>query len=430
MNDYTKTTALVAKGKTKEIWGTDNPNVVIMKNLRNITADNDPNKTRAFETKAISATTTTCRVFELLEQTGIPTAYIKQLSETEIVAKSCAMIPLEVIARRYAVGSYLKRHPELGKEEGEMPHRFHRLCFELFLKTTNGGLSIDGETLISGLTPDEDDPFICNPFDNQWTLLHPKTTDKKPLGNVDNGKILPENIKIKQIEELTRKTFLVLEGAWNNLGYRLIDFKLEFGITNAGELVIADVIDNDSWRLRTADWEELSKQVFREGHPLNEVENKYARVAQLVSQFRIPKQALVFWRGSESDKLPEVCHIEGLHIEQPVISAHKKPTYAIEELERIHTVYPEGGVIIALVGMSNGLGPTLSARTDWPVISVCTTANEHPEDVWSNLRMPSDVPNLTVLSPKNAVLSALNILGEKNPVIYAFRRMAIESLDK
>jgi len=430
MNDYTKTTALLAKGKTKEIWGTDNSNVVVMKNLRYITADNDPNKTREFETKAISATTTTCRVFEFLEQTGISTAYIKQLSETEVVAKNCNMIPLEVIVRRYAVESYLKRHPELGKEEGKLPHRFHRLCFELFLKTTEGELVIDGERLTSGLTPDESDPFIGNPFDEQWLLYHPKSTDKKPLGSVARGKILPENIEIKQIEELARKTFLVLEGAWNNLGYRLIDFKLEFGITHAGELVVADVIDNDSWRLQTTDWEELSKQVFREGHPLKEVENKYARVAQLVSQFRIPTQALVFWRGSESDKLPDVNPVAGLNIERPVISAHKKPTYAIEELERIHTVYPEGGVIIALVGMSNGLGPTLSARTDWPVISVCTTANEHPEDVWSNLRMPSDVPNLTVLSPKNAVLSAFNILGEKNPAIYALRRLTIEALDK
>jgi phosphoribosylaminoimidazole carboxylase/phosphoribosylaminoimidazole-succinocarboxamide synthase len=430
MNEYTKTTALVAKGKTKEIWGTDNPNVVIMRNLSNITADNDPNKTREFETKAISATTTTSRVFELLERTGIPTAYIKQLSETEIVSKSCNMIPLEVIARRYAVGSYLKRHPELKKEEGELPHRFHTLCFELFLKTTGGGLTVDGKTLISGLTPDEDDPFIGTPYDTQWLLYHPKTTDEKTLGCVNSQIILPQHIDIKQIEELTRKTFLVLEGAWNNLGYRLIDFKLEFGITNTGELVIADVIDNDSWRLRTQDWEELSKQVFREGHPLNEVENKYARVAQLVSQFHIPTQTLVLWRGSESDKLPEIPDITGLIVEQPVISAHKKPTLAMAELERLHTVYPEGGVIIALVGMSNGLGPILSARTDLPVISVCTTANEHPEDVWSNLRMPSDVPNLTVLSAKNAVLSAFNILGQKNPAIYAFRRFVMEGLDR
>jgi phosphoribosylcarboxyaminoimidazole (NCAIR) mutase len=235
---------------------------------------------------------------------------------------------------------------------------------------------------------------------------------------------------MKQIEELTRKSILILEGAWNNLGYRLIDYKIEFGITDAGKLVIADVIDNDSWRLRTDDWQELSKQVFREGHPLAEVEDKYARVAQLVAQFRISEQTIVLWRGSESDKLPEIPNLPGLKIETPVISGHKKTVLVTKELERLHTLYPEGGVIIALVGMSNGLGPILSARTNWPLISVCTTANEFPQDVWSALRMPSNVPNATMLDAKNAVLCALNILGQKNPAIYAYRRLAIEALDE
>jgi phosphoribosylaminoimidazole carboxylase/phosphoribosylaminoimidazole-succinocarboxamide synthase len=429
MSEYTKI-KLINKGKTKEIWETNIAGEVIMKNLPNITADNDPEKTKQFEAKAIYATTTTARVFELLEKAGVPTAYISQLSETEIIAKSCQMIPLEVIARRYAVGSFLKRHPELKKEESELPHRFHSLCFELFLKTTNGGLTIDGKTLISGLTPEQDDPFIGTPYEQNWTLLHPKSTDKTPLGSVDCRKVLPANIEMKQLEELTRKSFLVLEGAWNNMGYRLIDFKLEFGITDDGKLVIADVIDNDSWRLRTSDWKELSKQVFREGHPLAEVEDKYALVAQLVAQFRIPEQTIVLWRGSDSDKLPDIPNLSGLKIETPVISGHKKTVLVTKELERLHTLYPEGGLIIALVGMSNGLGPILSARTNWPLISVCTTASEFPEDVWSALRMPSNVPNSTILDAKNAVLYALNILGQKNPAVYAYRRLAIESLDE
>jgi phosphoribosylcarboxyaminoimidazole (NCAIR) mutase len=285
---------------------------------------------------------TTCNMFEFLEQTGIPTQLSKTKTET---------ILLEVSARRYATGSYLNRHPEFRKAEGELPHRFHRLCIEMM-----------------------------------------------PLEGTELGKLLPPNIEMKQIEELARKSFLLLEGACNNLGQRLMELLFQFGITHEGKLVLTDIIDS----------EQLLKDF----------------------QFRIPKQVLVFWRGSESDKLPEIGNLPGLTIEQPVISAHKKPTYAMEELERLHTLYPEGGVIIALVGMSNGLGPILSARTDWPVISVCTTANEHPEDVWSNLRMPSDVPNLTILSAKNAVLSAFNILGEKNPAIYAYRRLAIELLDK
>ena len=55
---------------------------------------------------------------------------------------------------------------------------------------------------------------------------------------------------------------------------------------------------------------------------------------------------------------------------------------------------------------------------------------EHPEDVWSSLRMPSQVPMLTVLSPKNAVLAGLNILAQTNPIAYMYRQHAIEELDK
>ena len=301
------------------------------------------------------------KTIEFLNQTGIPAANCKQLSEKNTATKSCTKLPFEVIIRRYAVGSFLKQHPEFLKKEGELPHRFHRAYIEFFLNNKS---------------------------------------NSTPLGEEECSQFLPEGIEWKQMEELSRKTFMVLESAWNNLGYRLIEIQIELSVTDEGKLVITDVVNSNEEQMKA------------------------------VSLFRIPKQALVFWRGSESDKLPEVPGLPGLHIEQPVISAHKKPTIAVEELERIHSVYPEGGVIIALVGMSNGLGPTLSARTDWPVISVCTTANEHPEDVWSNLRMPSEVPNLTVLSPKNAVLAAFNILGEKNPAIYACRRMAIEALDK
>ncbi|MDR2970520.1 MAG: AIR carboxylase family protein [Bacteroidales bacterium] len=284
----------------------------------------------------------TCNLYEFLEQTGIHTQLSKIKTER---------ILLEVSARRYATGNFLNSHPNFRKAESELPYRFHRLCIEM-------------------ISPE----------------------------NKEFSNLLPQPIEIIQIEELARKSFLLIEGACNNLGKRLLELQFQFGTTIENELVVTDVIDNDN-----------SLKDF---------------------QFRIPKQTLVFWRGSESDKLPEISNLPGLTVEQPVISAHKKPTYAMEELERLHTVYPEGGVIIALVGMSNGLGPILSARTDWPVISVCTTANEHPEDVWSNLRMPSDVPNLTVLSAKNAVLSAFNILGEKNPAIYAYRRLAIEALDK
>ena len=83
-------------------------------------------------------------------------------------------------------------------------------------------------------------------------------------------------------------------------------------------------------------------------------------------------------------------------------------------------------VIIAYIGKSNGAGPTLSALSTVPVITIPANAKEFAEDVWSSLRAPSDVPVMTVLSPSNAVLAALNILSAHNPRIYAHVRSEVE----
>jgi len=80
--------------------------------------------------------------------------------------------------------------------------------------------------------------------------------------------------------------------------------------------------------------------------------------------------------------------------------------------------------------MSNGPGPMLAARTSWPVITVPAMIDTNPEDIWSSLRMPSNVPLATVCSEKNAVALAANILAQKNPIIYALRQKAIEELDE
>jgi phosphoribosylaminoimidazole carboxylase/phosphoribosylaminoimidazole-succinocarboxamide synthase len=84
-------------------------------------------------------------------------------------------------------------------------------------------------------------------------------------------------------------------------------------------------------------------------------------------------------------------------------------------------------VMIAFIGRSNGAGPTLSAMSTVPVITVPASAKDFPEDVWSSLRAPSKVPVMTVLEPSNAVLAALQILSARNPKIYAKVRGEIES---
>jgi len=434
-----KERVLLAEGKTKKIWTfPQRGDLVCIENRPQITAFDDPKFTREFAKKAEYATTTTCRVFELLKAAGIPVAYEEQFSSVAFLAPRCEMIPLEIVARRYAVGSYLSRNPQLRGIESDPPHRFHRLVAEFFLKTTKGKL-VDqgGQLLTEGLDPKkgEEDPFILCPDLTSWYLYHPK----KPIWEkgADLGKHIwaPHVIgetPIGDFEDLLRETFLVLEGAWAQLGYRLIDMKIEFGLTDSGKLIIADVIDNDSWRLRNQNWQELSKQAFRDGEELSEVERKYGTVANLVQQFRIPHQALVLWRGSEKDdfpKLPDNLNSAGSSVDQITISGHKSPQKSLNQLEEILAKYPDGGVIIVKVGMSNGLGPILAARTSWPVISVPASAKDFPEDVWSSLRMPSDVPMTTILNEANAINHALNILTQKNPLLYMQRQKRIEELD-
>ena len=160
---------LLHEGKTKKIWGiVGNPDVVVVENKPDITAHDNPELTQQFGTKAQCATTTTCRMFELLRDAGIPVAYIKQISDTEFLAEKSTMVPLEVVGRRLAVGSFLKHQPNMVLEDETKPHQFHRLWTEFFLKTTGrkwGNMDLPC-----------DDPLIINPdSDDIWHLHMPKT---------------------------------------------------------------------------------------------------------------------------------------------------------------------------------------------------------------------------------------------------------------
>jgi len=443
-------TELITEGKTKKLWGVKGePNLVLVENKTDITAFDDPSKTKQFETKAKYATETTCRVFELLQKTGIPVAYVEQVSKTEFLVPKVEMIPLECVIRRLAVGSVLKRRPDYKQPEGQKPLRFHRLVFELFLKTTAGKLVKNDKTIIDDLQKGEDDPLILNPHDNSWNLYHSKIPSWQDGANINRvvnpaDIVFPDNVKtfrninvVKIMEDISRQAFLVLEGAWAQLGFLLVDYKIEFGWTADGQVVIADVIDNDSWRLKDPNFNELSKQEFRDGKPMDEIEAKYGFVADCVNQFRIPKQAVVLWKGSPSDQFPELPEyvfskdklIPGLSKVEITMSGHKKTQECLVKLEEIQREFPEGGVIITEVGMSNGLGPTLASHTSWPVIARPADEN-FADDVWSSLRMPSSNAMATILSKKNAVLYALNILARKNPAIYMMRQFEIEELDK
>jgi phosphoribosylaminoimidazole carboxylase PurE protein len=220
----------------------------------------------------------------------------------------------------------------------------------------------------------------------------------------------------------------VLEKAWQLEGRALVDFKVEFGFDTRGRLLLADVIDNDSWRVIESG-SYIDKQVYRDGGALDDVAAKYRLVAEITGRFRLPRQQIILWRGSESDKTEVFSQALGdLKDVMTVVtcSVHKEPVAAASTLHRMAQDVPDS-VVIAYIGRSNGAGPTISAMSTIPVITVPASVKEFPEDVWSSLRAPSKVPVMTVLEPANAVLAALQILSARNPRLYAHLRAEIES---
>lgn len=429
---------IVAEGKTKIIWElSDDQTAVRIENKKDITAFDNPEFTKQLPTKPVYATTTTCRVFELLQSAGIPVAYRRQLSPKVFLADKCTMIALEVVARRYAVGSFLKRHPEMDECP---PLRFSNLVVEFFLKTTNGGC-VDrwGQREELGLKAEkgEEDPLILDPHAETWQLVHPKKPGWEEdveletivaRSVVDNERTSANRIAlIGEMEFITKQVFLVLEKAWAMMGCRFIDLKIEFGINTEDVLVVADVVDNDSWRLKDNDWRELSKQAFRDGEALDEVEKKYGTVAAMLEQFSVPEQTLILWRGSEKDTFPVVDSVVRIATEFITFSGHKATRACLRKLVELERAYPSG-VILVKVGMSNGLGPILAAHTSWPVIAIPANLQDFPADIWSSLRTPSGTPLLVCLE-SNAVRAALNILAQHNPALYMQQQLAIENLD-
>ena len=170
--------------------------------------------------------------------------------------------------------------------------------------------------------------------------------------------------------------------------------------------------------------------------PITAVVSPYKAFLRAISgdlqsnQFRIPRQVIVRWRGSNSDEVDKnPPNILGVHIEDVVLSGHKNTAACLAKLEKLQREYPDGGVIIAKVGMSNSLGPVLSSHCNWPVIGVPASCDKFPEDVWSSLRLPSKNPMATILSEKNAMHMALNILAQVNPAAYVHVQHGMEQFD-
>lgn len=230
--------------------------------------------------------------------------------------------------------------------------------------------------------------------------------------------------------------FEILEKAWATRNCALIDMKIEFGVDEEGHIVLADIIDSDSWRLWPSGDKRLmvDKQVYRNlssvtASDLDTVKRNFIWVSEQLKDV-VPKNdhLVVILMGSASDtqhcqKIADHCKAFGLNTELRVTSAHKGP----EETLRIVHEY-EGVmnnlVFIAVAGRSNGLGPVLSGNTTYPVINCPPVKADNMNiDVWSSLNVPSGLGCATVLYPEAAALHSAQMLGLSNFMIWSKLRV-------
>ena len=405
--------ALVTEGKTKKIYRIVGSDLVSVVAKDDITAG-DGAKHDIIPDKGRLATATTCNVFHLLKACGIPVAFEEQNSATSFIAPPCTMLPYEVVVRREAHGSALKRSPHFSK--GQL---FPKLIVEFYLKTKDKNWK--GKPLVA------DDPFM--EYEDGGAHIKLFNPAKPILGSepflvLDTADVFSRPNEYKffpEMRKIARQAFLALEKAWALEGGRLVDYKVEFGFDTHGRLLLADVIDNNSWRV-IENGAYIDKQIYRDGGALDTVAAKYKQVADTTAHFRLPNQRIILWRGSETDKTEPFADALGDLKEMMTVvtcSIHKEPIAGANKLAQLIQEVPDS-VVIANIGRSNGAGPVLSAMSTIPVITVPASARDFPEDVWSSLRAPSKVPVMTVLEPSNAVLAALQIL---RPAIRGFTRI-------
>ncbi|BFZ14463.1 hypothetical protein BsWGS_17503 [Bradybaena similaris] len=394
--DYSKLGQKVIEGKTKIIYDlVDHPGQVLVESKDRITAG-DGEKAHDLAGKAKISTSTAASIFNYLNEAGIRTHFLKQCGERSFVAKKCHMIPIEWVTRRVATGSFLKRNP--GVKEG---YRFSPPKLETFFK---------------------DDAN----HDPQWSFEQCLAYEKS------FGGVLIGRSELEIMEKMTVTIFEILERAWAALDCSLIDMKVEFGVVDGtGEIVLADIIDSDSWRLWPAGDKRLmkDKQVYRNlqevtAEALDTVKRNFEWVAEKVQLIQTkPRGRAVVLMGSDTDlphgeKIRSGLKSLGVPCELRVTSAHKQTDQSLKILQ----AYEGEGiptVFIAVAGRSNGLGPVLSGNTVWPVINCPpVTPDWGAQDVWSSLRMPSGLGCTTVLQPDGAALAAANILALTDHVIW------------
>lgn len=227
---------LLYEGKAKKVYTTENPDVLIVDYKDDATAFNGVKK-GTIVGKGVVNNRMTNHIFRMLEEKGIPTHYIEELSDRETAVKKVEIVPLEVIVRNVAAGSFSQK---LGIEEG-----FKLLSPTLEFSYKNDELG---------------DPMI-----NDYYAVAIGAATRE---------------EINKITELVFKINEILVDYFKSIKVDLIDFKVEFG-RYKGQIILADEISPDTCRFWDSEThEKLDKDRFRRdlGHVEEAYEEIYRRI--------------------------------------------------------------------------------------------------------------------------------------------------------
>ena len=230
-------TEMLYEGKAKKVYATENPELYIVSYKDDATAFNGLKK-GTIAGKGVINNRVTNYMMKMLEENGVPTHFVEEISANETVVRKVSIVPLEVIIRNISAGSFSKRY---GVEEGIV---FEQPTIEFSYKNDDLG-----------------DPLL-----NEYHALALKLATRE---------------EIDTIKAMAFKVNALMKEFFLKINVELVDFKLEFGRLSDGTIVLADEISPDTcrfWDSRTH--EKLDKDRFR--RDLGNVEDAYQEMMRRI----------------------------------------------------------------------------------------------------------------------------------------------------
>ena len=228
---------MLYEGKAKRVYATENPEVLLVDYKDDATAFNGLKKGQIVGKGAINNRVTNY-MMKILEENGVATHLVEELSDRQTLVKKVSIVPLEVIIRNISAGSFAKR---CGVEEGIV---FDEPTIEFSYKNDDLG-----------------DPLI-----NAYHAIALKLATRE---------------EIETIKAMAFKVNEVMKAFFKNIGVDLVDFKLEFGRLSDGTIVLADEISPDTCRFWDSEThEKLDKDRFR--RDMGNVEDAYKEMMKRI----------------------------------------------------------------------------------------------------------------------------------------------------